>query len=136
MAKKPKLQRKQPRDLGKQILGSSIRVPQRVSGYVIYPSGVQLAKSYVRQAQKTGLVKNTSEFALGVHAMIAAGISKAMEGNVKYVTPEHIRRGWYEKLSVGGGNCPPHSCIALSVLTRVADLRESLPYFKELSDQV
>jgi hypothetical protein len=94
MAKKPKLQRKPPRGLGKQILGSSIRVPRRVSGYVIYPSGVHLAKSYVHRAQKTGLVKNASEFALGVHAMIAAGMSKAKESNVKYVnrTQGRIRR--------------------------------------------
>ena len=59
-----------------------------------------------------------------------------MEGNVKYVTPEHMQARMVRNAQCWRGNCPPHSCIALSVLTRVADLRESLPYFKELSDQV
>jgi hypothetical protein len=108
----------------------------RVSNYVIYPSAMSLVKSYMNKAQEAGLVQSPSDFKVGVRAMIAAGMAKADEHKVKFVTPQHVKLGWSEKLSVGGGNCPPHRCVARSVLNRVEHLRESLPYFKEFLDEI
>lgn len=135
MAKKPKLQPKvvvEVQERPRAIIAGSIRVPTRISNFVIYPSAARLAKAYVNRARRAGLVKDPSEFALGLGAMIAAGICKAEENQLKYVTPEHIKRGWSERLSVGGGNCPPHKCIARSVLNKAEELRQSLPFFDEL----
>lgn len=135
MAKKSKLQPKatvEVQEKPKAIATASIRVPVRIANYVIYPSAARLAKAYVNRARRAGLVKDPSEFVLGLGAMIAAGICKAEENQLKYVTPEHIKRGWSERLSVGGGNCPPHKCIARSVLNKAEELRQSLPFFDDL----
>ena len=135
MAKKSKLQPKPTaavQEKPKAIVATSIRVPARIANYVIYPSAARLAKAYVNRARRAGLVKDPSEFALGLGAMLAAGICKAEESQLKFVTPEHIKRGWSERLSVGGGNCPPHKCIARSVLNKADELRQSLPFFDDL----
>ena len=137
MPKAPKLQPKQPQACpAKEPFQCGSRVQMRVSNYVIYPSAMSLVKSYMNKAQEAGLVQSPSDFKVGVRAMIAAGMAKADEHKVKFVTPQHVKLGWSEKLSVGGGNCPPHRCVARSVLNRVEHLRESLPYFKEFLDEI
>ncbi len=103
-----------------------------LTGYAIYPSSLSLAKQYLFKAQDKGLVRSSQDFGTGLSALLSAGMVKASEYNVKYVKPRHIKEGWTEILSVGGGNCPPHNCVARSVLNRVEDLKVSLPRFSDV----
>jgi len=93
---------------------------------------MSLGKRYLLKNQDKGLVRSSQDFATGLSALLSAGMVKASEYNVKYVKPHHIKEGWTEILSVGGGNCPPHDCVARSVLNRVEDLKVSLPRFSDV----
>jgi hypothetical protein len=136
MVQKAKLRRKSSQVRTKESFSLGTRVPLRISNYVIHPSAMKLVKSYVNRARLTGLVKNPYDSAVGMRALVAAGMAKASENKTKFVKPKHIEMGWSEKLSVGGGNCPPHLCIARSILMRTEELRESLPHFKEMLDEI
>ncbi len=102
-----------------------------VKGHVLYPSARTLLKRYVRQARRTGMIRDAHEEQLGIKALLSAAMAEADKSNSKVVTPKHVYLGWYGRLSVGGGNHPPHRCYRSSVINRVDELKESLPYFDE-----
>lgn len=103
-----------------------------VKGHVLYPSARSLLKRYVRQARRTGMIRDAHEEQLGIKALFSAAMVEADKSHSTFVTPKHVHIGWYGRLSVGGGNCPPHRCMRSSVINRVDELKESLPYFGEL----
>src|ERR1700749_3393003 len=100
-----------------------IELPHResivIKDHVVRPTSISLVKSYLRKAQERGLVQDARDYTIGAVALLSAGMGKADEAGVRYVTSRHISRGWAEILRVGGGNCPPHRCMRMSVLKRV-----------------
>lgn len=131
---------KRERDLQSKKRKSSLRgkveLPHRASmvieHHVVRPTSISLVKSYLKKAQEKGLVQDPRDYTIGAAALLSAGMSKADEAGVRYVTPHHINKGWTETLRFGGGNCPPHRCMRRSVLQRVDELKESVPYFGDL----
>lgn len=103
-----------------------------IKDHVLYPSSRILLKRYMRQARRTGMIRDEQEYKIGIKALSAAAMIEADKEGEKYVTPKHVAAGWARTLRVGGGNCPPHRCLRSSVINRVEELRESLPYFGEL----
>jgi hypothetical protein len=107
-----------------------------IKGYVIYPSALSQARRYLNRAQDKGLIRDPREYTIGVSALLSAAMAEANEANVKYVSPRHVAKGWTERLSVGGGNCPPHLCFKSSVLARVDHLKETVPHLSEFLDLI
>lgn len=104
-----------------------------IQGHLFYPSSMTLVKRYMSHARRTGMIRDPEEYGVGMQALVSAAMAEADEAGAKFVTPKHVAQGWAQRLSVGGGNHPPHRCLRSSVINRVDELRDSLPYFVDLS---
>lgn len=94
-------------------------------GFHIYPATQRLLTQYVNQAIKAKTIL-PSEAEQVCAALLGAAIKLQADKATRPLDTRMLRRGWYQQLSPGPGNCPPHVC-ASTIIGRWNTLQQDYP---------
>lgn len=106
-----------------------------ITKYTLFPKTQDEIKNRLNKVQaKTG-VKGDRELAIGRAALIAAGVQRARELNVRAIRPRHVIHGYNKDFRISMEH-PFHKCFPTSVLDRLDELKAESPVFRCLVNEI
>jgi hypothetical protein len=101
-------------------------------GFRVYPATQRLLAHYVTRALVAGKIA-PGEAGKVSAALLASAMEIDHSPDARRVDTRQLKRGWYESLAPGPGNCAPHEC-ASTIISRFDSIRDHYATMASLLD--
>jgi hypothetical protein len=105
-------------------------------GYEILPDTAEAVRSSLQDALQNNVLESSHDVGISAAALFAAAADVAREQGTRMIRPTDVDHGWHTRLRACPGNEPPHRCLGSSVIDRTEMIREEIPLFGDIVDQL